>query len=177
MLRDPVTTTMLRDGLIGVTEVVIHELSHARLFVPGHTAWNEALASFVGERGAERYFEQQRFAHSALRQQMRERAERRRVFDAAVADTYAALERLYASAESEAYKLEVRQRAFEQLSARMAALLPADRVRNLSMNNARLVHLHRYGASNGLLSDLWKQSGSTFRGFWALAERYARTEL
>ena len=177
MLRDPITTTMLRDGLIGLTEVVIHELSHAKLFVPGQTAWNEALASFVGERGAERYFEQERFAHSALRQQMRERSERRRLFDELVAQAYAELEALYASPAAEAHKLSARSAVFERLSARMAALLPPDRARDLRMNNARLVHLHRYGANNGLLSELWQKSARTFRGFWALAERHARTRL
>ena len=177
MLRDPIATTMLRDGLLGLTEVVIHELSHVKLFIPGQTAWNEALASFVGERGAERYFEQQRFANSALHQQMRGRAERRVQFDQAVTQTYDELERLYDSDLSEAAKLQARQAAFDRLSARMAGLLPADRARNLRMNNARLVHLHRYGASNEQLSSLWKKSGANFRRFWRLAEHYARTEL
>jgi len=177
ILRDPVTTTMLRDGLPGLTEVVIHELSHARLFVPGQTEWNEALASFVGERGAERYFEQQRFARSPLRQQMRARAERRRLLDLAISQTYGELERLYASGAPEPSVLRLRTAAFEQLSARLAELLPAERARDLHMNNARLVHLHRYGASNASLAQLWRESGGTFRRFWARAERYARTQL
>ena len=177
MLRDPITTTMLRDGILGVTEVVIHELSHVKLFVPGHTEWNEALASFVGERGAERYFEQSRFAHSSLRQDMRARAERRVLFDRAVTETYDALQRLYESDVPDARKLALRQDAFDALSARMTALLPPARTRRLGMNNARLVHLHRYGASNELLSELWKESGGNFRRFWTLAERYTRTEL
>lgn len=177
ILRDPITTTMLRDGLLGLTEVVIHELSHVKLFIPGQTAWNEALASFVGERGAERYFEQARFAHSTLRDEMRARSERRVLFDRAVNDAYDALDLLYGADLPEPTKLEKRRAVFDQLSARMGELLSPYRARDLRMNNARLVHLHRYGASNELLSSLWKDSGGEFRRFWRLAERYARTEL
>jgi predicted aminopeptidase len=177
ILRDPIATTMLRDGLTGLTEVVIHELSHARLFIPGHTEWNEALASFVGERGAERYFEQERWKHTPLREQMRARAERREQLDRAVTESYVALEELYGRALPEPELLTRRAAAFAALRARMQAILPADRPRDLRLNNARLLHLHRYGAGNAELSRLWQASGSNFRRFWALAEDYARTQL
>lgn len=177
ILRDPITTTMLRDGLTGLTEVVIHELSHARLFIPGHTEWNEALASFVGERGAERYFEQERWKHTPLRQQMQARAERRQQLDRAVSQTYEALEQLYSQELPDPEVLRQRQAAFEALSASMQAILPPDRPRDLRLNNARLLHLHRYGASNEDLAKLWQASKENFRTFWPLAEHYARTQL
>jgi len=43
ILSDPVATTMLRDGLPALVEVLIHELTHARLFVPGQTAVAESV--------------------------------------------------------------------------------------------------------------------------------------
>jgi len=175
ILRDPVVTTMLRDGLLGLTEVLIHELSHARLFVPGQTAWNEALASFVGERGAERYFEGARFAGTSLHALMQQRAARRIEFERLTAEAYAALEALYASELPAERKLELRRVRFEQLTAQLHALYPEDATRDLRVNNARLVHFQRYSASGPELAKMWGQRAHNFRRFWLLAEAYAKS--
>jgi predicted aminopeptidase len=175
ILRDPVATTMLRDGLPALAEVLIHELSHARLFVPGQTAWNEALASFVGELGAERYFSEQRFAHSSLQRQSKLRARRRLVFDRLVQAAYAELEGLYTSELTAARKLKLRQARFAALSAELRQLYPDEPQRDLRINNARLVHFHRYSATGPAIAQLWAKSGGSFRRFWLLAEAHAKT--
>ena len=177
ILRDPITTTMLRDGLPGLVEVVIHELSHARLFIPGHTAWNEALASFVGERGAERYFASERFRGTPYQAEAKVRAERRLALDRAVAETYAELGLLYASARSDPDKLARRDACFERLRARLRELSPNGEPRDWQVNNARLLHFHRYGANNAVLTRLWRSSGRQFRRFWSEAEAYSKTQL
>jgi len=177
VLRDPITTTMLREGLPGLVEVVIHELSHAKLFVPGQTAWNEALASFVGERGAELYFEARRFSGSGIQAEARARTARRIAMDRAVDDVYAELEALYASSEADSAKLVRRRACFERLSARLRELYPRDDSRRYHVNNARLLHLHRYTASSRAFEDVWQQSGRQFRKFWPAVEAYARTRL
>jgi predicted aminopeptidase len=175
ILRDPVATTMLRDGLPGLVEVLIHELTHARLFVPGHTAWNEALASFVGELGAERYFAEQRFASSDVRQQMQHRAERRKSFEQLTAAAYAELETLYESEAPDAHKLSLRQARFETLTEQLKHLYPDEPQRDLRVNNARLVHFQRYSASGPGIAALWTQSRGSFRRFWLLAEAQGKT--
>lgn len=174
ILRDPVATTMLKDGLPGLVEVLIHELTHARLFVPGQTAWNEALASFVGEIGAERYFTAQRFAGSSLQLRSQQRAQRRGVFESLTETAYAELERLYASDVPDAQKLRLRAARFEALSADLRKLYPDEPQRDLRVNNARLVHFQRYSATGPDIAELWAKSGGSFRRFWLLAEARAR---
>ena len=173
ILRDPICTTMLRDGLPALVEVLVHELSHARMYVPGETDWNEALASFVGERGAERYFAVPRFAGSRVLSEMRERAARKTAFDAAVERAYEKLDALYRGSKPRNLKLRERQRVFEALTAELITLFPSDDPGKWRMNNARLVHFHRYTANNGTLARLWAQSNQQFRRFWELAEEYA----
>jgi predicted aminopeptidase len=175
IFRDPVITTMLHDGLPALVEVLVHELSHVRLYVPGHTDWNEALASFVGERGAERYFEAPRFAATPYPAEVRARAERRLRFDALISAAGTELEALYASDQLRALKLRERERVFEQLSATLQALSPNEDPETWRMNNARIVHYQRYSASNALLGELWRASGQNFRRFWLLAEAHAKT--
>jgi predicted aminopeptidase len=175
IFRDPVITTMLRDGLPALVEVLVHELSHAKLYVPGHTDWNEALASFVGERGAERYFEVPRFAGSPYPAEVRTRSERRDRFDSLIAAVGAQLEELYASAQPAALKLRERERLFLQLSAALQELSPQDDPETWRMNNARIVHFRRYSASNALLAEMWRRSDQNFRRFWLLAEAHSKT--
>jgi len=175
ILRDPVATTMLHDGLPGLAEVLIHELSHARLFVPGQTAWNEALASFVGERGAEQYFSAQRFAGSSYQRQAQLRAQRRQIFDQLVKDAYAELDALYASELADERKLTLRQARFSALTTQLRQLYPDDPQRDLRINNARLVHFHRYSATGPAIAQLWAKSAGSFHRFWLLAEAQAKT--
>jgi predicted aminopeptidase len=175
IFRDPVITTMLRDGLSALVEVLVHELSHAKLYVPGHTDWNEALASFVGERGAERYFEAPKFASTPYPAEMKLRAERRARFDVLIAEATSELENLYGSTKSREFKLQERERVFTRLSAALQEMSPKDDPAEWRMNNARLVHYRRYSASNALLVQMWQQSGHDFRRFWLLAEAYSKT--
>jgi predicted aminopeptidase len=49
---DPVLSTMLfRGDELDVVETVLHELSHGTLFVAGQAAFNEGLATFIGNEG------------------------------------------------------------------------------------------------------------------------------
>src|SRR5262249_41967930 len=51
--KDPVLSTMIGegDGALGeLANTVLHESTHATLYVKGQSAFNESLASFVGDR-------------------------------------------------------------------------------------------------------------------------------
>ncbi len=176
IFRDPVITTMLHDGLPSLVEILIHELSHAKLYVPGQTDWNEALASFVGERGAERYFQAPRFAGTPYPAEVQARAVRRGEFEVMIVEALGELERLYAGPLPDADKLRARDRVFERLSAQLRLMFPRREEPDAwRMNNARIVHYRRYSASNALLESMWRESGENFRRFWLRAERHSAT--
>lgn len=52
---DPILSNMLRKNEGQLAELIIHELSHATLFLPGSVDYNENFATFIGEQGALRY--------------------------------------------------------------------------------------------------------------------------
>lgn len=73
ILPDPVLSTMLfRSDELDVVETVIHELSHATLFVPGQGAFNEGLATFIGKQGRRRFVEKYYGLHSTIAGRMEE---------------------------------------------------------------------------------------------------------
>ena len=49
---DPILSSMLRYSEGHLADLIIHELTHATVWIEGNVAFNESLASFVGEAGA-----------------------------------------------------------------------------------------------------------------------------
>lgn len=173
ILRDPVVTTMMRDGPIAFVEVLLHELTHAKLYVPGQTEFNEQLASFVAQKGIERYFAAPRFAGTPALTMVAERKARRGTVEAEVFSTIDALEALYGQDLPAAVVLERRAPLFRELEGALRELLPHAESDRLRMNNAALMQYRRYGRSADYLEDLWRKAGGRFRGFWPLARAHA----
>ncbi|CAN5613412.1 aminopeptidase [soil metagenome] len=53
--RDPVLSNMLRRNEGNLAELIIHELTHSTVYLPGSVDYNENLATFIGEQGALRF--------------------------------------------------------------------------------------------------------------------------
>lgn len=54
-LHDPILSSMLDRPAGSLAELIIHELTHGTLFVKNSLEYNENLADFVGEYGAQRF--------------------------------------------------------------------------------------------------------------------------
>jgi predicted aminopeptidase len=177
ILRDPLTTPMLRDGLIRFVEVLFHEMAHARLYVAGQTDFNEQLASFVGKQAALEYL-RSRYADAAgLMAEAEAYFVRREQLDARVLAAIDVLDALYERGLPEPEVLRRRQPVFDGLEAELAALYP-DRPRTeWRMNNARLLQWRRYSRGTELFERLFAQGGGSWRRFWFLVERYASEQF
>ncbi len=53
--KDPILSNMLLRKEGELARLIIHELTHATLYIKGNTQYNENLASFVGDEGAKRF--------------------------------------------------------------------------------------------------------------------------
>jgi len=52
MFRDPILSNMLDRSMGDLAELIIHEMTHATLYVKDDVEFNENLATFIGEKGA-----------------------------------------------------------------------------------------------------------------------------
>lgn len=50
--KDPVLSNMLKRSEGQLAELIIHELTHATIYIPDNVDYNENLATFIGEQGA-----------------------------------------------------------------------------------------------------------------------------
>jgi predicted aminopeptidase len=174
---DPVTTVMMQNGVVGFVEVLLHEMAHVRLYVPGHTDFNEQLASFVGQVAAEQFL-RSRHGHSpAVMSELQRHIRVRKQLDVLVRDRLAALEMLYAGSEATSAKLRLRAEIFARLHADLMDLYPEREPPELIVNNARMLQYRRYIAGTELMQPFWRAAGGSWPRFWRLIEAHASTRL
>ena len=51
-LRDPIFSSMLGSSDAALANLILHEMTHATIYVKGHTDFNEQVATFVGNQGS-----------------------------------------------------------------------------------------------------------------------------
>ena len=109
---DPLLGRLLKLDRVRLADVVLHELLHNTLFVPGSVAFNESLANFVGKRGAIEFFARRHGSQSpeaeAARRAWREELE----FSELMMPLVKCLRELYREPVPEAEKLRRRELVF-----------------------------------------------------------------
>jgi predicted aminopeptidase len=56
LTTDPIYSSMIEGSDARIVEVVLHEMTHTTVYLPGHADWNESMATLVGIRGAAAFF-------------------------------------------------------------------------------------------------------------------------
>lgn len=169
-LRDPVSNTMMSDGFAKFVEVLLHEIAHRRLYVPGRTEFNEQLASFVAMQGTLRFLSHSRFDGTGLRAEFERRLTAERVFFAQVRTSAEELQTLYTSDLNDEQKLAERGALFAQLEQSWPGRAPSP-----TFNNALILQYVRYGRDTPELNMLWQRCAGAFFCFWRGAEMLARS--
>lgn len=152
---DPLFSPTLEDPEEEIADLILHELTHATLYVPGDSDFNESLASFVGRQGALEFVRWRFGQGSAVYDRTVQRiaaAERR---DAAALDLYRRLDDLYRSGTSREDILAVREA-----------------VAGGPVNNAEILMRRRYGSYEEIRA-LFDRSGGDWRLFFSVLRKRA----
>ena len=64
--QDPILSTMIDYEDHHLVELIIHENVHATIYIKNNTAFNERLASFIGQEGTKAYYAQKNKDHPRL---------------------------------------------------------------------------------------------------------------
>ena len=117
---DPIPRELLEYTPSQIVETILHELVHETVFVRGDTAYNEALATLVGQRGTLEHFADDPAELDAARRRYADA----RLFAKLLRDLSRELSELYAGAASPDEALRARSAVFERFQREVHPALP-----------------------------------------------------
>jgi len=164
---DPLYSSLLDDPPDRLVETVIHELTHATVFVDDDAAFNETLATFVGQAGARAFFAAR--GDEAALAAMAARLADERVFTDAVGELHRELWRIFEVSGRRARLHELKRAAYVRFQARFEAEArprlndPAAygwlRDEDAPLDNALVLALQRYHGDLALFEALHDRCG------------------
>lgn len=120
-ISDPLPSTLLRGSDGDLAETLIHELAHGTVYFKNDTDFDEALATWVGERGAERFLARKYGADSPQIKDWRDGKagadKRERLYK----DLRDRLQELYGGPGTDGEKVEKRKAVFDWARAQAKA--------------------------------------------------------
>ena len=175
---DPVLSTMLRYPEGNLADLIIHELTHATVWIEGDVTFNESLASFVGETGALMWLQREYGADSeAVHRVLAERADGV-VFRKFMRDIASRLDSLYQSNSSR--KITQRQQIFDSARAEFHTLpLKTDlyaRFPSWELNNARMALYRIYRERTDVFACVYQACDNDLKATVEVLQRCANAE-
>ncbi len=172
--KDPVTTPMLKTGTFSLVETILHEMSHTTLYVDDQGDFNEQLASFVGNLGAEQFFRQKDLLSKKQMRDVKEKKQRAANFNRWVLSFIPRFLALYEQESSTEQAQKKKTALFEELIGGISEIYPKIPRENWQFNNARLLQFRRYKPNSELFEEFWLKSGQDWRTFWSLVRKYIK---
>lgn len=176
-LEDPLLPHMLGWPEARLANTLLHELTHATLWVPGSVSFNESFASFVGGEASMRYLEDRYGPESKQVAREQDRREDRLAYRAMLRSTYKELDALYKDSErGRSEKLRVKASLLAALPQRTSKLglhqsgAYVRSVRKGTWNNARLVQYRTYNRSSEWFAALLEQEDGDLLQFMGRVE-------
>jgi predicted aminopeptidase len=144
---DPITRNLIEGPELDLVETILHEMTHATLFIKGRGDFNEGLANIVGKVGAHLFF-QKNFGPSHPRTLESEAlVEDQRKFSSFLNALLEKLNRVYQSGKSIEEKLESREIIFQR------AVDEFERIK-VDFKTGRFVYFNRPALNNAYLMSL-----------------------
>lgn len=175
--RDPVLPAMLDWEEFRLAEVVLHELAHATLWVPGSVSFNETFANVVGEQAATRWMKERYGPGSEQVQHMDRVRSDWAIWRGLLEDLYNNLDATYKNENTPAKeKLERKQALFSELedSVRGADFHQVERyaeaAREGPWNNARIAQYRTYNQGREAFDTLLAKHHGDLPAFMAEIE-------
>jgi len=173
---DPILSTFIDLSEADFVELLIHELSHSRVWVKDDAPFNESFASFVGREGTRAWFARQGRA-AEFEAHLAGEADWARA-RAVLAETRGALKAAFESPETDAWKRTAKTRIFA--AAAECLLLMSEETGNPGyrrlaprLNNAYLASLATYSDQQPAFAVLFADAAGEWQPFFQAVDGIA----
>ncbi len=170
LLSDPIYSFMTDYSLYALADLIIHEQTHATIFIKNEIQFNEELATFVGREGALSFLRDRYGAGSAALSQALAALEDWNIYRSRVIDLHDRLDLVYSlEADREtilAQKLKTVEQFNRSLLSEAPDLFRTDRFRSFAgipANNAYIISFVRYTQDLELFYSLYEAEGRDLR--------------
>lgn len=167
---DPILSKMLNRSEGDLANLIIHEMSHATIFVKDSVDFNENLATFIGDRGAEKFLIYKYGPDSKEYTSYMEEDKDYLKFVDHMLRGAKALDSLYNSMRPDdpvEEKLKLKENVIERIISSLDTLsltltsAPSRRFRKELPNNAYFMNFRQYQSKQDTFAEEWKEK---FRG-------------
>lgn len=170
--NDPLLSSMLRYEDYDLVNTIIHETVHATLYIKQAADFNERLATFLGNKGAEQFYLQKEGADSPTLNKIQQENEDNNLFSHFISLELQGLEKWYREIPTTERSEELRQKRIRQIQENFTAdlqpRLKSDSYRQfptLQLNNARLLIYKTYMQDLRDFAKLYELTGRNFSTF------------
>lgn len=177
---DPLTKNQIHVSTPRFVGTILHELTHATLYLKGRSAFNEGLATLVGKHGALQFLRKEYGPLHPASELAKDSLHDERIFSAFLDFLLRDLEDLYGSSLSCERKLERREKVFLRAKRRFHDLKPSLKTtefkyfETMDLTNASLVATGLYHRHFGLFEDILKANNCSIRETLEVFQTLAR---
>lgn len=162
--NDPIQSQFLRYDRVSYVDLLIHELFHGTVYVPGKAEFNESAATFAGHRGSIGFFEWSEGSESTSHARAIGRWMDSLKFSGFLEEILDRLNFIYRADIPLDEKLRQKQEIFARSTEDFKVLQRTLRVKNygflrLNLNNAVLLHYWLYHRELNLFEKVYAASG------------------
>jgi len=182
--KDPILSSMLRSKDHDLVNLIIHESTHATLFIKSSADFNERLATFIGNKGAEAFYFEVEGPESTTVKLIRDENHDDNLFSEFMSKELKELEAWYKSipkdgpknpADKVARIKEMQERFRTDLQPRLKTS-SYQRFPDLELNNARLMVYKTYLGDLADFETVFHKINSDFTKFIRLAQKLEKVE-
>lgn len=170
--NDPILSSMLRYDDYDIVNTIIHETVHATLYIKNSADFNERLATFLGNKGAEQFYIKKEGVDSPTLKKIRNEIEDNKTFSQFISAELKDLEKWYldlpASERSEDKRQERIRQIQEKFTKDVQPRLKTDNYKKFpetKLNNARLLLYKTYVQDLGDFEKLYELLGRDYSQF------------
>lgn len=170
--KDPILSSMLSYDDYDLVNTIIHETVHATLYIKNSADFNERLATFLGNKGAEQFYLKKEGANSPTLKLIQLENEDHKLFSKFITAELSSLEKWYQSLapadRNEKQRLERIAQIQEKFRQTLEPHLKTDSFKKfpeLKLNNARLLIYKTYLQDLSAFEALYEKMGRDYLAF------------